>query len=159
MKRCALFATIITWLLLPMAVLAHDDIVVSDPPAGGSLAPGQTEISITFTGPPGEGSGLTLLGPNFEQIPLEARIEGDRLIGTLPALAGGEYVVQWLVISVDGHALNGSYVIQTSGESAMFAILASESTAFNPPDIAGWIMIALALGSALAMWLWMRQQQ
>lgn len=46
---------------------------------------------------------------------VDAATAPDRLIATLPALAPGSYVVDWQVLSVDGHRVAGKLHFQVRG--------------------------------------------
>ena len=58
-----------------------------------------------------------MLGEDGQPQPLtiDAATTPDRLVATLPALAPGSYVVDWQVLSVDGHRVAGKLHFQVRG--------------------------------------------
>jgi methionine-rich copper-binding protein CopC len=58
-----------------------------------------------------------IAGENGAPQPLvvDADTAPDRLVATLPALAPGSYVVDWQVLSVDGHRVAGKLHFQVRG--------------------------------------------
>ena len=95
--------------------LAHAALVKSDPPARGALAHAPSEVRLWFSEP---------IEPAYAEVSvLDAREsavvagkgavpkDNSRLVTLkLHPLAPGRYTVKYKVLSVDGHALNSSYV-------------------------------------------------
>ena len=136
------------------AVVAHAELVSAVPAPGATVAQSPTQLTLQFNEPVQWGSSLLLLTENFTTIPLATEVLADApntLLGdNVPALAPGVYTVQWLIISSDGHNQTGSYQFRIGG-TMLTSLALSSAEAFNPPAWAAWLMIALALGSPIAV--------
>ena len=102
--------------LLTEHASAHTVLLEAQPPAGASLEKSPQEFRLTFDEPIVIGSKIDLMVGLFE--PVEGVVsfvdqnEPMQLIAEVPPLAPGDYSVQWTVLSLDGHARQGSYTIQ-----------------------------------------------
>ena len=135
--------------------LAHAELVSSTPAPGETLTSFPDEILLVFNEPIDPGSTFTIFDRSFNSIPLV--VETDRQ--NMNILAGhnveitrpGIYTVQWLVISSDGHPIDGSFEFAVElnnsdgGDDNMELIAAAESTAVNLPGWFAWMMVGLAI--------------
>jgi putative copper export protein/methionine-rich copper-binding protein CopC len=92
----------------------HIELISSDPADGDTLTSALQIIRLIFSGPVEEAlSEIRLAGPMGLDLSLEARADPtmDRvLLAAVPPLTPGAYRVAWRTVSVDGHAVSGSYV-------------------------------------------------
>ncbi len=92
----------------------HIELIASDPAEGDTLTSELELIRLTFSGPIEEAlSEIRLAGPMGLDLSLEARADPtmDRaLLADVPPLTPGAYRVAWRTVSVDGHAVSGSFV-------------------------------------------------
>ncbi len=103
-------------LLLAEHASAHTILLESRPPAGASLTKSPQEFRLTFDEHIAIGSKIDLMVGMFEPVAgvvsfVDPNTPMD-LIAEVPPLGPGEYSVQWSVLSLDGHAHQGSYSIQ-----------------------------------------------
>ncbi len=102
----------------------HTELISSDPAGGDTLTSELELIRLIFSGPVEEAlSEIRLAGPMGLNLSLEARTDPtmDRtLLAAVPPLTPGAYRVAWRTVSVDGHAVSGSFVffvpVQTGDE-------------------------------------------
>jgi putative copper export protein/methionine-rich copper-binding protein CopC len=92
----------------------HTELISSDPADGDTLTSELEFIRLIFSGPVEEAlSEIRLAGPVGLDLLLEARANPtmDRaLLAAVPPLTPGAYRVAWRTVSVDGHAVSGSFV-------------------------------------------------
>jgi putative copper export protein/methionine-rich copper-binding protein CopC len=92
----------------------HTELISSDPADGDTLTSELELIRLVFSGPIEEAlSEIRLAGPLGLDLSLEARADPtmDRaLLAAVPSLTPGAYRVAWRTVSVDGHAVSGSFV-------------------------------------------------
>jgi copper transport protein len=155
MKRLSfLLLALLGLLATATAVSAHAELVSAEPAPGASLAQAPTQFTLTFSEPLQMGSSLLLTTADFTTIPIATQLHPDApntLLGdNVPSLAPGIYTMQWLIISSDGHSQTGSYQFLIGG-TMLTSLALAESAAFNPPAIAAWLMIALALGTPIVV--------
>lgn len=121
--RRLLAATIV---LMVVAVLggfgrafAHAELLSSDPSAGAQLDTSPAAITLTFTEPVSVlDDSVTLLDGNGASIEIGApRTDGVAVVATVPALPDGGYVVNWKIVSDDGHPIAGAFTF-TVGDGA-----------------------------------------
>jgi methionine-rich copper-binding protein CopC len=100
-------------LALAAPASAHTGLVVADPAPGARLVEAPARLRLTFSEPLGPASNLVLLRADFTVVSgVVATIDRqmpEQLEATLPPLEAGVYTVQWEAISLDGHAVSGSY--------------------------------------------------
>lgn len=97
----------------------HAIIMESSPKADEVLTTSPSRLVIRFNSRIVNSlSGVTLLGPNHRQVPVEPlkaeTLPPDRLVILLPPLSPGTYFVQWRVLSVDGHVTRGGFSFRYS---------------------------------------------
>jgi methionine-rich copper-binding protein CopC len=92
----------------------HTELISSEPADGDTLTSELELIRLVFSGPIEEAlSEIRLAGPLGLDLSLEARADPtmDRaLLAAVPSLTPGAYRVAWRTVSVDGHAVSGSFV-------------------------------------------------
>ena len=122
------------------AAEAHAELVSAYPAPGALLAAAPDEIRLTFSERIGSGSSIQLFGPQFR--PVAAVRSGpdpatpELLRGFPPALAPDIYTVEWYAVSLNGHAVSGSY---------NFEVLAAPA-----PGVPDWLWLAGLLAVAVA---------
>ena len=135
----------------PAPASAHSEVVRSDPPPGGTVPVGRTDLTLWY----GEriniaSSSFVLRTPEGLRIPGEiAGVEGDEVVRlTVPPLERGTYVLEWHTLSlVDGHSTTGVLVFG----AGMFPAAVDAGTGARPDltlltwfDLGG---LLLALGA------------
>ncbi len=102
--------------------LPHIELISSDPADGDTLTSELEVIRLIFSGPVEEAlSEIRLAGPMGLNLSLEARADPtmDRvLLAAVPALTAGAYRVAWRTVSIDGHAVSGSFVFLVPASAA-----------------------------------------
>ncbi len=142
-------------LLAPAPLLAHAELVTSDPLPSASLVDGPASVAMTFSEPIDPDSALIeLLDSQLRAVdgvgePMVAD-GGVRAEVALPPLEPGIYTVSYQVVStVDGHATEGlfAFVVDPTGAEAPPSIAPTSSS----PSVDGWAVGArwLALLAAL----------
>jgi hypothetical protein len=118
--RAVLVAAFVAALALPERVDAHALLVKSSPPRRAVLreSPKQVELWFSERLEPAYAT-ATLATRGGEPVSVErARVREDdprRLALPLPALAPGDYVVRFRVLSVDGHVAEDSVAFSVRG--------------------------------------------
>ncbi|HEX7195734.1 MAG TPA: copper resistance protein CopC [Candidatus Limnocylindria bacterium] len=152
-------------LLAPAPVLAHAELVTSDPLPNASLVEGPRSISLTFSEPIDPDSAVVeLLDSQLRGIDGLGRLavedDGRRARLTLPPLEPAIYTVSYEVVStVDGHATQGlfAFVVDPTGAEAPPSIVPTSSS----PSVDGWAVAArwlallaalIGLGSLVTWW-------
>lgn len=110
-RPAALAAGILLILLLPMAVLAHAELVGSTPAADSTVdGPFADPIVMTFSeGVVGESGAKLRDSASAGAIDATSAIDGDTMTLTPDApLVDGEYEVEWTAIADDGHIERGT---------------------------------------------------
>lgn len=139
----------------PYVTLAHAELVDSNPAPGQVLTEFPDEIRLEFNEPVSLSSTFTIFDREFKEIPVSVEIDlntdnimtGRQVEITEP----GVYTVQWLIISQDGHPIDGSFSFavdtnnRNGGTHDMELMAAAESTAVNLPGWFAWIMVGLAI--------------
>ena len=100
-------ATTLAW------AAVHTRLESSVPAADEVLTVAPELFELTFSGPVNEGlSELVLLVPSGDSVHIALRAPGDDariLVGEVPDLADGLYVVRWRTVSADGHPVSGEF--------------------------------------------------
>lgn len=134
--------------------LAHSELVEAHPAPGETLSDAPQEIRLEFNEAISPGSTFTVFDESFNTIPITVETNsqnGRLLIGRdVEITQPGVYTVQWLIISQDGHSIDGTYSFavdpnSNGGTDHMELIAAAEGTAVNLPGWFAWIMVALAI--------------
>jgi methionine-rich copper-binding protein CopC len=88
---------------------AHATLERASPPVGGSVtgSPGEVRLWFSEAIEP-RFSGAEVTGPSG-RVGGSASVSGKQLVVAVPHLAPGTYRVNWHVISVDTHKLEGSF--------------------------------------------------
>lgn len=152
--------------LAPAPLLAHAELVASDPGPNASLVEAPEEVRITFSEPIDPGAAFVdLLDAQLTALdgvgPVEVAEGGMLAIAELPPLDPGVYTVSYQAIStVDGHATTGlfAFAVDPSGARAPpTAVPTSTSPSLDPWAIGfRWLALAAALvaiGSLATWWL------
>ena len=97
-------------LLLPGVVLAHAELVESDPADGASIESAAHTLSATFSEPlSAERSRIVVRDAAGNEV-ARGGVSGDPETMTvdLPALAAGNYLARWTAVGIDGHVERGT---------------------------------------------------
>lgn len=109
-----LIAAFAASIILASQALAHAHLKSSVPAADGTVKQSPSELDLTFS----EGlnlkfSGVTVTGPDKAAVKTgdATLMNGDStlMIPVTDKLTAGKYMVEWHVLSTDGHKTNGSY--------------------------------------------------
>jgi copper resistance protein C len=95
--------------VLATGAFAHATLERTSPPVGGSVtgSPGEVRLWFSEAIEP-RFSGAEVTGPSG-RVGGSASVSGKQLVVAVPHLAPGTYRVNWHVISVDAHKLEGSF--------------------------------------------------
>lgn len=141
----------LVWLWLSGAAFAHASLVETSPADGAVLTRAPTAFSMTFSEPVSP-LVLGLIGPDGSSVGLDRFALHDRTleIEAPPDLAPGTHVLNWRVISEDGHPVGGAVVFSIGAPSTAPPETASEID--WPVRAAVWLArIALYLGLFLGI--------
>lgn len=113
MRVAAAIAATLAFAALPVIVLAHAELVSSDPIAGETLTTTPYPLTATFDDElTPDSSSIVVQDAGGAQVATGNVSPGDAhvLIAELPALPEGEYTVRWTAVSADDAAVErGSY--------------------------------------------------
>jgi methionine-rich copper-binding protein CopC len=165
MRVAAAIAATLAFAALPVIVLAHAELVTSDPIAGGTLTTTPYPLTATFDDElTPDGSSIVVQDAGGAQVATGSVSPGDAhvLIAELPALPGGEYTVRWTAVTADDAAVErGTYSFTVGGASASVTTSATPSAtpsgtpAATPPPAPGAtgssndVLIAIGLAAAI----------
>lgn len=110
--------------LLPVSVLAHARLVISDPEAGTTVQKLPATVELFFTEPvTPAGRGISVYGPDGHLVSTgAARAQGNRLTVSLAAPGiEGTYVVVWTVVASDTHPSRGELTFSVGHSSPIKA--------------------------------------
>lgn len=95
------------------SAFAHAKLEASVPPAGGTVASAPAALRLTFNEPlEAAFSKITLAGAGGPVALPKAQVDkaDTRVLAVpLPALAPGQYQVQWSAVTRDGHKVRGEF--------------------------------------------------
>ena len=102
----------------PAAALAHAKMTASKPEDGSTVAPGVSEIELSFSHPL-RLSTVHMRDGNKHKVPLKselptsfARVARVSVNGLTP----GSYEVTWTAVAEDGHVMRGSFAFSVKAE-------------------------------------------
>jgi copper resistance protein C len=97
---------------LATGAFAHVTLERASPPVGGSVtgSPGEVRLWFSEAIEP-RFSGAEVTGPTG-RVDGRASVSGKQLVIVVPRLAPGSYRVDWHVISVDTHKMEGSFTFE-----------------------------------------------
>jgi len=99
----------------------HTRLESSVPAADEVLTVAPERFELRFSGPVNEAlSSLVLLLPSEDSVRVALQTPGDDriLVGDIPDLVDGEYLVRWRTVSADGHAVSGEFRFTFKGSRA-----------------------------------------
>lgn len=139
----ALFAGVAVGATLAWAAV-HIRLESSVPAASEVLTSAPELFELRFSGPVNEAlSSLVLVTPAGDSVQVALGIPGDDdriLVGDVPGLANGEYLILWRTVSADGHPVSGEFgftFMGTATGAAVAAVGAVDGTARGevPPAV------------------------
>jgi copper resistance protein C len=96
-------------------VLAHAELLRTMPQSGSVVSTSPSEMRFQFSeGIEGRFSGLNVVAPNGKPIATgRAQVQGATMVVPISAsLPPGVYRVNWHVLSVDGHKVQGNFTFE-----------------------------------------------
>ncbi|MBT1034961.1 copper resistance protein CopC [Canibacter sp. lx-45] len=152
----------ITVLLLASNITSahsHDKLVVTDPVANSVAAAAPEKISLTFNNDvinTNEGTVVEIKNATGEIVSngvpkINRNTVTQDFAAKIKGAADGIYVVNWRVVSSDGHPIEGSFKfgVGSVSSSDVIAHESAEQTAAVPPQGMPWIKFSLPLAMAL----------
>src|SRR3954465_8108463 len=97
------------------AALAHAELRRAVPQPGSVVSASPPEVRLQFSeGIEGRFSGLDVAAPNGARVPTgRAQLQGTAMVVPITKpLSPGVYRVNWHVLSVDGHKVQGSFTFE-----------------------------------------------
>jgi len=135
----------------------HIRLESSVPAAGEVVSTVPERFELRFSGPVNEAlSSLVLVDPAGDSVnvTLGALLDDGRtLVGDVPELTGGEYLVLWKTVSADGHPVSGEFSFTYTSATAVAdvpAMEAGDETAASPsePGPPAGVVLLAGLGMA-----------
>lgn len=148
------------------AASAHDELIGSDPAADDVLATTPEQITLTFSDAPSTEAGATEVAVLDEDCASVASgdpvVDGNEVTQAIDGTIEGAVLVQWRVVSSDGHPISDEYVFSVGDDAAVTAAeqcgeSAGEqndgsSQGFNAvPYAVGAAVIFVAVGAVIAI--------
>lgn len=100
----------------------HTRLESSVPAAGEIVSMAPERFELRFSGPVNPSlSSLALVSPSGDtvSVELETAVDDERmLVGHVPKLTGGDYLVLWKTVSADGHPVSGEFSFTYTGAVA-----------------------------------------
>lgn len=100
----------------PQLTLAHSHLKASDPDKNATLTAAPPHVALTFSEPVELNfSAITIIAPDKSRITagqISHGKDGDARVLEAPltmTAAAGTYIVEWRVLSADGHKMKGSF--------------------------------------------------
>ncbi len=115
---------------------AHAELVSATPADGTVLDRPPSQVTLTFTEAVNLVSGgLQLLDPDGTAVPTpEPVVEGDTVRWPMPAaLPDGGYLVDWRVVSADGHPVSGAFSFAVGADAAPPPVSAAPTATPDAP--------------------------
>jgi copper transport protein len=141
-----ILVTLLLWATID-SVMAHAQLLESNPAPGSTLDAPPTEIRLTFDEPIGADSRINLFNNAFyAQTGVESFVDPqnpNQLVATLPPLARGIYNVNWTAVSADGHPVSGSFRFQIGEIEANLDDGTRSNEWFLPFFIGGLLLFGL----------------
>jgi len=107
---------IVAVIAAPQLTLAHSHLKASDPDKNATLTAAPPHVALTFSEPVELNfSAITIIAPDKSRITADQIShgkDGDARVLEAPftmAAAAGTYIVEWRVLSADGHKMKGSF--------------------------------------------------
>lgn len=105
--------------MVPQAVLAHAQLVQSDPAPNAVLQSVPTAVTLLFTEPvTPAGAGIRVYSPSGRQVAGPTTTRGAALLATVSSSEIGTYVVSWQVFAADTHPSRGAFSFDVGRSSA-----------------------------------------
>lgn len=165
MKHALLKIVLITLVALVVTtsvvapVFAHGIITQADPPIGGAVAEGPSQVKIWISEPFDPAfSGLEVYATDSQQRvdlgDLHLEPDGALVVSLKPNLPQGAYIVTWRVFTPsDGHQTSGSYSFGVGGPAGQGETLATERTPIGDASRFLWLSgLSLFVGLTVFRW-------
>ncbi|MEP7158180.1 MAG: copper resistance CopC family protein [Chloroflexota bacterium] len=152
-RVAALAAFLMLALTLPALVLAHSDLVQSDPADGATLTTTPYTLTATFSQDI-DLDASTLVVKNASGVEVaHGTVNPDdnkMMTAELPVLSDGVYTVRWTTVTPDDSGIeNGTYTFRVAATNASATPAPSSGPIFPPPSESGSndLLIALVLAA------------
>ena len=110
----------VLWLARPQPLFAHNELRQSSPSAGQVLTESPATIRLLFSEQPANVF-IRLFDRRFNEVSgveiLPSTAQEFEVVAHVPTLNPGVYTVQWLTLSQDNHAVNGTFQFEVQGTS------------------------------------------
>jgi methionine-rich copper-binding protein CopC len=114
-RACVMVAIAVSLVMVPRIALAHAVLVESSPASHGIVDGPNFPVTLKFNSRV-DGSRSTLrlaaVGGASKQLTLDSQSSPDTLTAHAADLGAGKYVIQWQVLSVDGHISRGQIAFE-----------------------------------------------
>jgi hypothetical protein len=129
---------------------AHSVLLQTSPTRGGTVATAPASVALTFNEmPQGEFSTIHVTGPDGQRrdsghVQVVNDVVNESFAGTRPA---GRYVVDWRVVSADGHPVSGEFTFSARSAAPALAVIGvpmPSSHVDNSPFNGGTIIAIVA---------------
>ncbi|WP_077248012.1 copper resistance CopC family protein [Bacillus sp. FJAT-27986] len=125
MKKIILIIAVLLMVSFVPDAFAHSHLESSTPSDGEVISEELREITLIFSGKIEQGSTFKLLDSKEQAVSVEnITITDTEITGTIPvSLINGNYVVDWNIISADGHQMEGefSFEVKIAGTESPLA--------------------------------------
>jgi methionine-rich copper-binding protein CopC len=130
---------------------AHDELVASTPANGATLPALPTHVTLFFEEPPVSGyTHVVVLGPGGAVLssgaPVTRGAQVSVPVGARRGVTAGRYLIEYRIMSDDGHPVSGTIAFLVGGASPV-ARIASHRRATSSDSVA----LAAALGGAAVL--------
>jgi copper transport protein len=104
---------------VPQTVLAHAQLVQSDPAPNAVLQSVPAAVTLLFTEPvTPAGAGIRVYSPSGRQVAGPTTAHGSALVAAVSSSELGTYVVSWQVLAADTHPSRGAFSFDVGRSSA-----------------------------------------
>lgn len=157
-RRLLLAATLAVLAVLGFSAspaLAHAELLSTDPAAGAVLASAPDVVTLTFSEPIDIGLGsVRLFDGTGDSIDVAAAEHPDgnssEVRVDLPALGNGSFVVDWRVVSADGHPIQGAFTFQVGPTANLEAGILDQILGSNHTGRVAGIGLTISRGVVIA---------
>lgn len=106
-----LAALVVAAVMVPVPALAHDTLISADPENGSTLETSPEQVALTFSADVLDVGPVVRIADADGEVVVELtpELDGPEVTAALEEpLPAGDYLLQWRVVSSDGHPIEGS---------------------------------------------------
>ncbi len=142
---------------------AHAQLLLTDPADGSQLSSMPAEVTLTFSQPVLKtGRDMAVIGPNGNEAS-GLPILDDRYVHekVQPGAPQGGYVVQWRMVTVEGHPISGhfAFTVGSGPPAAAGVALGRTGSGAGGVNPIVWVLIVAGAGVVLAGFLLASRRQ